>query len=401
MYSKSMAKKYKNHFLKYGYLTLAVLILLEAFLYVQPVSSIQPQTASLETITTKPADFAWPAYGQSAFSVPDYSVNQSHGQQKPTPIASVAKIITALAILKEKPLKVGEQGPTITLGAADLSYYQYYAAQGGSVITVTSGEQISEYQALEAMLLPSANNMAQSLAVWAFGSTDQFKTYVSSYLKDLGAIHTHMDDASGFSPATTSTASDLAKIAAQAIDNPTLADIVSHWQADIPTGTTYNTNWLVGSHDVIGIKTGNTDQAGGCFMFAAKRAVGGRNITVVGDILNAPSLNSSMQDSLSLIDTVYANFETTAIVHKNQIIGSYSTPWGAKSNAVAQKDISLLIWKGSEPVVTSNLKNVKTPAITGANVGSITVSNLDQKTSSPVILQNTLANPSLKWRLFR
>ncbi len=60
------------------------------------------------------------------------------------PIASVAKVMTAYAVLKQKPLSAGQQGPMITITAADVAIYNDYVAKDGSVAKVEQGEQISE-----------------------------------------------------------------------------------------------------------------------------------------------------------------------------------------------------------------------------------------------------------------
>jgi D-alanyl-D-alanine carboxypeptidase (penicillin-binding protein 5/6) len=95
------------------------------------------------------------------------------------------------------------------------------------VVKVAAGEQISEYQALQAMLLPSANNMADSLARWAFGSPADYVTYANGIIKKMGLSHTVVGNTNGFDDTTTSTADDLVMIGLQAMRNPVIADIVS------------------------------------------------------------------------------------------------------------------------------------------------------------------------------
>ena len=121
-------------------------------------------------VKTRAARLPWPAYGQGAYGVAGGPVLATHGVQKPVPTASVAKLITVLCVLKKLPLTPTTDGPTITLRKSDVAIYDKYVAEDGSVVPVRAGQRISERTALEAILLPSANNIADSLAIYAFGS---------------------------------------------------------------------------------------------------------------------------------------------------------------------------------------------------------------------------------------
>ncbi len=97
---------------------------------------------------------------------------------------------------------------------------------------------------------------------------------------------------------------DLVKLAEIAINHPVISEIVKQEQADLPVaGTVYNVNNLLGKHGVIGIKTGNTDEAGGCYLFSARRKIDATHeITVVGAIMGAPARDKALNDSLPLLD---------------------------------------------------------------------------------------------------
>src|SRR6266404_863586 len=209
-----------NNFFKR--LLLPLLIILLAFgvyQYLRPVPSVTPVSQIATVPQTKAINLPWPGSGQEAIGAHGYGVLASHNTDTPVPIASIAKIITALAVLKQKPLTPGSQGPTITLNGTDVDLFNYYYSKNGSVAQVTNGEQISEFQALETMLLPSANNMADSLARWAFVSVNAYITYANQMVKTMGLNHTTVGDANGFTDTTTSTADDLVKLGIAALDN--------------------------------------------------------------------------------------------------------------------------------------------------------------------------------------
>lgn len=379
----------------------AALIGLASYLYLRPLPIAAPSYQAMDPVISSGVSLPWPPYGQSAIGAPGYGVLATAGSQTPAPIASVAKVVTALAVLKQKPLSVGEKGPIITIDKTDLDYYSYYYSNDGSVAKVSIGEQLTEYEALQALLLPSANNIADSLARWAFGSVENYVTYANAMAKDLGLTQTVVDGASGFTSATKSTAADLVELGIEAVNNPIIAEIVNQQTATIPvTGLVHNVNWLLGVDGVNGIKTGNTTEAGGCFLFSAKRVVAGQDMVIVGAIIGAPDLNKAISDARPILTASDSGFEKIKVVTKGQVAGSYKAPWGASTNAVATRDISILAWKGQkiEPsVVLSSLGLTKKA---GTNVGEIKVKYNNSEYSSPVILENKIANPSLAWRLF-
>lgn len=360
--------------------------------------SVQPQSPA------NSAKLSWPAAGQSAAGLVGSPAVETHGSQKATPTASTAKLITALVVLRAKPLAPGQQGPTVTLTPSDVAIYNNYIAQDGSLVKVQAGEQITEYQMLQAMLLPSANNMADSLAIWAFGSLKAYSGAANSYLAQLGLAHTEVGtDASGFAPSTTSTAGDLVRIGELVMQNPVLAQIVGQPSAGgIPVvNNIKNVNSLLGSNAIVGIKTGNTDQAGGVFISASRTTVNGQPVTIVTALANSPSLWQAMHDSLPLIKSAQANFSLATVVRKEAVVGHYELPWGGSVPAVAVKNLSLTAWNGSPVTATVELQPIAATDQAGQTAGSVKVpkSAVSKQLSVPVKLQTTPATPSIWWRL--
>lgn len=394
-----MLAKFK--LLRLIYLLIAAAILVGAINLLRPLPTLSASPAKLNQPSAAVVTLPWPAAGQAAFGTQTGGLLAASGDQKPVPIASIAKVIAALAVLNQKPLAVGQQGPTITLDATDVGYFNYYYSNDGSVAQVADGEQITEYQALQAMMLPSANNMADSLTRWAFGSASAYVDYANQMVKDMGLQNTTVDGASGFADQSLSTATDLLTLAQAALNNPVLADIVSQAQANIPqAGTINNVNWLLGSDGVVGIKTGNTDAAGGCFMFAAKRVIQGQNITVIGAVVGDTDLNKALSDSRALIEAGDANFQLVS-VKAGQVFGTYTAPWGASTKAVAQKTTSLLAWKDKAVTIKPSLKNIKSSSAAGTNAGSVKITAGTKSASSPLLTQTAIQKPPISWRLFR
>ncbi len=379
---------------------LTVLVLYVGYTLLRPLPTPTLSFMSRPNTAAQAISLPWPNYGQSAVGAVGYGLLASSGTQKTFPIASVAKVLTALSILQQKPLKVGEQGPTITLTAQDVQFYQNYVAIDGSVVPVTAGEQITEYQALQAMMLPSANNMAQSLATWAFGSEAAYVTYANNFAPKLGMTNTHIADASGFSPNTTSTASDLVRLGLAALDNTALATIVGQTKAVLPgAGTVYNVNALLGQDGIIGIKTGNTDQAGGCFLSASDKMVGDKLVRVVTAIEAAPNLGTALHDTLPLVQAMPAGFTQITPIKAGQQLGTVTSAWGASASVVAAKSISFVQWRGSS--VSTDLTTAKIGKKLSSQevVGSMAITSNQQSYNTNLVANSSLAGPSLWWRL--
>jgi D-alanyl-D-alanine carboxypeptidase (penicillin-binding protein 5/6) len=380
----------------------AVIALLLVFLYLRPVPPANAVSQLGVPPKTTPAIMPWPAVGQAAIGAQGYGLLQSHGVNSPLPIASVAKIITALAVLQKKPISAGGQGPTITFSQTDVDLFNSYYSQNGSVAKVQAGEQLTEYQALEAMLLPSANNLADSLANWAFGSVDAYVKYANQMVEAMGLPQTTVGDASGFTDSTTSTADDLVKLALAAISNPSIASAVKQQSVDLPiTGTVRNTNWLLGQDGVIGIKTGNTDKAGGVYLFASQRQVLGRSITLAGAILGSPDLVTAIRSADKLIKTSDNGFQQVTLVNKGEVRAQAKTAWGTSSPLAPSRDLSLVVWKGQEIKFSEELPPIETPAKSGTAAGTITVSAGQQSAKTQLVLTKDLAGPSWHWRIIR
>jgi D-alanyl-D-alanine carboxypeptidase (penicillin-binding protein 5/6) len=229
---------------------------------------------------------AWPREGQAAIAVEDLGSLGVSGGRRPVPIASVAKVMTAYLVLKGHPLEPGQEGFSIEIGDADVEDLHRRLALNQSVIAVEAGEVLSERQALEALLLPSANNVAALLAVHEAASVAAFVAEMNEAATELGMGETRYTDPSGFEGTTVSTAADQLKLARAAMADPTFAEIVAMPAAVLPVaGEVANLNQLVGQEGFVGIKTGSDQAAGGCLLFAKRIDVDGRTRTMVGAVL--------------------------------------------------------------------------------------------------------------------
>lgn len=370
-------------------------------LYSRSIPAIQPKILFNNTVAktgTGQANVTWSPYGEQAIEVEGTNLSSTYGSQTPLPIASIAKVMTALAILKQKPLANGAQGPSIVMNNNDVSVYQTELAQNESVVPVSAGESMSEYQAIEAMLVPSATNVADTTAVWAFGSMSAYLAFANNYAEQLGMTHTHFAvDASGFSPASTSSPEDLIKLGEAAMANPVIAQIVSQSSVTLPVaGTVGNFNIDLGSAGIIGLKTGNTDQAGGAFLFAAKY----QSFTIIGAIMNAPDLGTALHDAPEVITSLESNIEVEHPVSSGQEIASYKPSWTDVSiPAVAKNDLATIAWQGTTIATNATVSALHGQQKAGVVVGKV-VASYDGGQSTQVFLTKPVPSPSFWWRIF-
>lgn len=365
----------------------------------------EPSPALASTITAdKPAAVAsvalnWPD-SEAAIGASGYGVLTTHDPQQALPTASVAKVMNALMVLKAHPLASGQQGPTLTMTQVDVNVYNSYVAEDGSVAKVALGENITEYQLLEAMLLPSADNIADTLATWSYGSIDAYSAAANTYAKSLGMTDSHFGtaDASGYSPETVSTAHDLVVLGEAALKNPIIAQIVAEKSAVVPVaGTVQNVNWMLGSHGIDGIKTGNTNQAGGVFLFSAKQQfANGQSVTIVGAIMDQPTLAQALDVSAPLLSSAEAHFSLKPLVTSGQVMGRYVVPWGGTDDAVAAKSLSAVVWNNQIIAPKVSLDKAHAPIAAKQQVGT---ASFGTSSSAPIIVEQPITRPTLHWRL--
>ncbi|MDQ2958851.1 MAG: D-alanyl-D-alanine carboxypeptidase [Actinomycetota bacterium] len=251
---------------------------------------------------------SWPTQGQAAYTVGG-QVLASPGQ-RPVPIASLAKVMTACLTLRAFPLGTGD-GFAITVTDADVEDTAERASRDESVVSVAAGEVLTERQALAALLLPSANNVAAMLARSVADNQAAFVIAMNHTAREFGMADTHYTDPSGFDSATVSTAADQTVLALQAMRLPTFRSLVAMPSYQLPVaGTVRNTDILLGKAGFVGIKTGSHDAAGGCFMFRVNRDDGGSPLQLTGVILGQRGDNlieAGQYAALEFVDRVVAS----------------------------------------------------------------------------------------------
>jgi D-alanyl-D-alanine carboxypeptidase (penicillin-binding protein 5/6) len=283
--------------------------------------------------------------------------------------------------------------------AADVALYNAYRHVNGKVAPVHVGEVYTQRELLDLALIESANNYATTLANWAFGSEAQFvaaaKTWVAAH--DLPSLV--IVDSTGLGSGDRATASDLVELGRLALADPVVSAIVNTESLTLhDVGLVENSNELLGTHGVTGIKTGTLDTFGANLLFSAQYAVGTSTITVVGVVLGGvdhPTIDAAIT---KLLATVQAGFHEIDVSDVGEDFASYSTDWGQTSEAEAGAEAVLLTWSDTPIRVEISADPVRIEKA-GAGVGSVVFSAGNQTITVPLVLSKTITDPGPGWRL--
>ncbi len=381
----------------------AMLLALAFYLPLTLLAPLQAVDASVDPYPTPTAvqpALTFPGYGAAAVGAVGYpGVLAASGSPDPLPIASITKVITALVVLESKPLGAGEAGPDIVFSGTDVEFYDRLRAEGGVVADVSAGQVMSQRDVMRLMLITSANNYAESLATWAFGSVEAYVGTANAWLQMQGLAQTVVVDPTGMSPSNVSSSANLLEVAKLVVADPVIAEIVATTSIDIPGfGVIENRNALLGIDGIDGIKTGTLDEAGASLLFSADYAVGTDSITIVGVVLGGPdheTINAAIRQLLVGVD---AGFTPVTLATQGQEFASYTTAWGDTADAVAGETATVAVWAAS-PVTAVVEANELTLGEDGTEVGSVTFTVAERTITVPLRLDATIDDPGPWWRL--
>lgn len=307
------------------------------------------------------------------------------------PTASLAKVILALCVLEKAPLRLGQQGRTFTITTPDIEIYNQALASNASTLGVINGEKLTEYQALQALMIPSADNIADSLVRWLFGSQAAYVAYADTWLKAHHLTHTTIGgDASGLHVSTMSTARDLVMLGLAAMRSPVLTQIAAQPGAVFPVvGYKANYDTVLGQSGITGFKTGNNAGNRGAFLFTSTLRLGTRSVDVAGVILAQPDLATALAAAPPVMAAARRAVRVETVATAGQTIGSAVAPWGTSTPATATATLSVLRWLASPLTVSLD------------DAGPWLVATSGSARERVLVGAGATGGPSFWWRLFR
>ncbi|MFT4034574.1 MAG: D-alanyl-D-alanine carboxypeptidase family protein [Patulibacter sp.] len=286
-------------------------------------------------------------------------------------MASTTKLMTALVALDRKPL-------TSILTAVN---YQPGAAE--TRLGLHTAERMTLADLVRAMMLPSANDAAQTVAQRTGGSVSRFVALMNARARAEGLTGTHFTNPVGLDAANHhTTALDLARIGVLAHDNPFLRATVKRRSITLTSGavtrTITNRNMALGTKlgggaVIDGMKTGHTNSSGYSLVGSATRGA----VSVVSVVLGDSSESARDADTIKLLRWGISQMQRKQLVGRGDRVASVSVERGKADRvaAVAAEDLSAIVRRGA----TATLKPVgvpqslQAPVAAGADVGSARV----------------------------
>ncbi len=269
-----------------------------------------------------------------------------HNKDEKRGMASTTKIMTALCALE-----YGDMDKIVTISPT---------ASGveGSSMYLAKGEKIKMCDLVYGLMLVSGNDSATALAETISGSVEDFANLMNQKASEIGAYNTNFTNPHGLSDENHyTTAHDLAKITAYAMQNPTFCEIVSTKKKSLPTTeggyarTLINHNKFLSMYEGCnGVKTGFTKATGRCLVTSVEK----NGMQLICVTLNA---SDDWNDHKSLYDDAFSKFSPHPLKIANEIITSAKIKNGAEStvNLVAGQDIYI-------PVKNEEINNLKITA---------------------------------------
>ncbi|NLD19380.1 MAG: D-alanyl-D-alanine carboxypeptidase [Clostridiales bacterium] len=323
--------------------------------------------------------------------------------------ASITKVLNCLVVLETMDL---DEEVTVTEEPVKI----------GCNIDLKVGETITVEELLYAIMLPSANDAAEVLAIAAGGSIDNFCDMMNERAARCGAVETNFTNPNGLNTwgqeNHRTSAYDLAMITKEAMTNPMFRKLVSTKRHTIPAtnmsearklrttnycmmeGKKLKTVTINGEERSIvykgckGIKTGSTGTAGECYCGYAKRG----NTALIAITLNATTMEERFSDVIQLWDYGFSKYSTYTVAQSTTPIDDVKVKRGDKSKIEVgiKNDMDITLNKGyDKEKITSELKlneaALEVPVKKGQVLGTFT----GYKEGAPVACQDVYALESV------
>ena len=351
------------------------------------------------TVTSSSPPLAWPTIGSAALDIPALGVVQGF-RDRVVPIASLTKMMTAWVTLQKLPLALGASGPCLVVTPDEVIAYQREKSFDESAALVVAGERLCELDLLNGLLVHSAGNYAELLATLVGGSLNNFVAQMNTSAASLGLTKTHYDDVSGFSSLSVSTALDQAKLAVLLMQSPLVRSIVDQTTVKLPVAGVVNSfTPLVGVDNVVGVKSGRTDAAGGCDVMAMTFVQGGVTRIIYSVVLGQRGgdlLTPAGQAALALAQSALAN-RVQVVYARGDSVGHLG--WGAMQIPFGFSHRSVVTWWSprSTPSISVVMRPISQRIRRGDIVGWLRAHG--SLTSIALVALKSLSPPTIWQRL--
>ncbi len=280
-------------------------------------------------------------------------------------MASITKIMTAIVALEHSEL---DEKVVVPRDAA---------AVGQSTAYLVAGERLSMRDMLEAMLVKSGNDAATAIAIHVGGTEEKFVEMMNAKARELGLKSTHFENPHGLDArGQYSNAADLSTMARYAMSKPAFREIVAMKKATIGRKgrrrVLESTDLLLGNYrGAIGVKTGNTDEAGYSVVSAARRG----GVMLYAIVLGTSSDPQRFSDAKELLDWGFAHYRPQSLASSGTVVGEapVSDYLDVTVPAAISQDASAAVLDLNGTIRrTVTIAPVEAPVEVGDRVGSVT-----------------------------
>ena len=270
--------------------------------------------------------------------------------------ASVVKIMTM--IIAFEALESGQVRLTDNIKVSERAW-----KTGGSQVFLGPGEEQTLETLLKCIIIASANDASVAVAEYVGGSVEGFVKLMNDKAAELGMTNTNFTNPHGLSnPDNCSTAYDIALMSRELVKYPLFfkwstiwMDYLEHTDKKRDATMLANTNKLLGKYEGLdGLKTGFHSKAGHCFAGTAKRG----DFRLISVVLNAENSNQRFEDTVKLLDYGFGHYNSVKVVQKGMVQKTVPVEKGhlREVNIIVPDDISLLVEKGKEDVISTKLE---------------------------------------------
>jgi serine-type D-Ala-D-Ala carboxypeptidase (penicillin-binding protein 5/6) len=298
---------------------------------------------------------------------------------RPLPIASATKLMTAYLALQElKPNQTLSAAPYRPIAAAEI------------LLGLRPGERIKVRDLLYGLLLPSANDAAQTLAVGIGGSVPAFVSEMNQAAQTLGLSNTSYANPIGLdAPDNYSSPRDLATLVDLLLENKLFARIVNSPSATLRSGDAQRrvetrNNLITQYPFVSGVKTGHTIKAGYVLVGAGTR----NSTTLISAVLGAPSEAARDAATLELLNYGFAQYRPSTPVERGEELADPKLDYRDEHlSLVAERALSVSVRQGEQVATSVQAPEEISGAVEeGERLGEVVVTvDGEEAASSPVV----------------
>lgn len=309
-------------------------------------------------------------------------------------MASTTKIMTALVVLEHADM------------SDEVVVDKIARTVGESAMGLRVGERLTMGELLKGVLVQSGNDAATMIAEKVGGTVANFVDMMNAKAKQLDLVNTHYVNPHGLdAPGHYTSAEDLTALARIAMSNPTFRSIVGVYTVKVRSNRYTH---LLQSHNALlktykgaeGIKTGWTNDAGYCVVFAAKRG----GVELVGTVMGAASEAGRAQQAQKLLDWGFAHYKPVTVVTAGESAGRVRVSDYMERTVAARtaEATTMPVFDLAGPVKRKVELNAYVPAPVkrGDRLGTMTIYQGDRMLAQvPVVAVADVPSPTLWQRV--